>query len=318
MKSHLPTLANAINVMRQGKLPVGLWARRQRSGKTYYYYCFDRKQKEVALGADLVSALQRYHEMERERLFCLHPRGMPVLTLIQQFARTDTGSPTRHGQTRRKHELRLLHQFFSDAGNPSVHALPRQTAYESWVSSQKERTGLDTIRLFRRLWALARRHGYVHSNCPWQETHQQPERVLMELSDVLYPSATPALRTLLATILLPERSVSEPARSPVNPADAASTEYRKLEAELSITKIVVLRTLLESHREDLIPSLEKLSVADLTGLITSSTRAAHIPPGSIDLQFAKSTAIRNLRNSRVRPSATANPSGTLRSSRNSF
>ena len=277
-----------MRIIHKNKLPNGLWARPQRSGRTYYYYCFDRKQKEVALGADLTLALQRYHDMERDRLLRLYPRGIPILTLLEKFARTDPGSPTRHGQTRRKHELRLLRRFFSEADNPGVLDLPSQAEYQSWISVQKERTGLDTVRLFRRLWSLAQRHGYVSSGCPWHATHQQHERVLMELSDILYPRATPKLRRLLGAVLSSECP-------PSGQTAASRIDYQILEAELSITRIVILRTLHENLREDLVSALEKLSVADLIDITTSSSRAVHRPPGGIDLWQSKSSSIGNLR-----------------------
>lgn len=281
--------------MAKRNLPTGIWPRRQRSGKVYYYYSSDRVERELPLGSDLPVALERYHALERLRLAESSAGGLPVLELLKQFDRCEPRPTGRHAANRRVHELRLLHEFFVEANNPLVANIGPQSAYETWLTRRPEATGFDSIRLLRLAWQFAQRNGYVDTICPWTPTSQQRERVAMEMADVLIPYAPAQLRILLYEILAPQAAM--PAQQPHQTIEPTilPDDFGTLEFDLDIAKLATLPALRDSHREDLARALQVLTLQDLIDLLQSSTRRMHLPPGRIDLTARRRKLISSLR-----------------------
>lgn len=276
-------------------LPTGMWPRRQRSGKVYYYYSFNRKEKELPLGNDLSAALERYHSLEHLRLTKSYAGALPVLQMIKQFERSEPHPADRHAATRRENELKLLNEFFAENGNPSVANIGLQAEYERWLTRHTKATGFDSIRLLRLIWRFAQRYGYVDTECPWMPTSQQRERVDMEIADVLIPYAPTDLRTVLEEILTPQAVTEAIRQSPRTAPESHLNDLGGLEFELDIAKLAALTALRDSHREDLARALQRLTLQHLVELLRSSTRLMHVPPGHIDLTAQRRKLISGLR-----------------------
>lgn len=276
-------------------LPVGMWPRRQRSGKVYYYYSFDRKEKELPLGNNLSAALERYHALEHLRLTKSFSGDLPVIQMIRQFERSEPHPAGRHAATRRANELQLLHEFFAETGNPSVANIGLQSEYERWLTRHTKATGFDSIRLLRLIWRFAQRYGYVDTGCPWMPTSQQRERVGMEIADFLIPYAPTDLRTVLEEILTPQAVTEAKRQSPPTAPESHLSDLGELEFELDVAKLAALMALRDSHREDLAHSLQSITLQHLVELLRSSTRLMHVPPGYIDLTARRRKLISDLR-----------------------
>jgi hypothetical protein len=293
-KLHFTTQDQGIENIVKRELPAGMWPRRQRSGTVYYYYSFDRKEKEIALGNDLPAAIARYHKLEIERLTASFTTSISMIQIITQFERCEPHPEARHAVKRRSNELKLLNSFFAEIGSPSMANIGSQSEYETWLRHRNKATGFDSIRLLRAIWRFAQRYGYVANECPWTPTSQQKERVNMEIADVLLPYSETELHALLEEILNPRPA----AATNRIPTESLPENFQKsldgLEFELDIAKLAALRDLRDSYRDDLARALQNITVQHLVDLLTSSTRLMHVPPGTIDLTARRRNLISDL------------------------
>ncbi|GAB3628083.1 hypothetical protein PTE30175_02537 [Pandoraea terrae] len=283
-----------------GNLPTSLRARRQRSGITYFYFSSAPGFKEVALGKNLANALEQYQMLQRQLLLATRPDGLSTLDLLSQFQKCNPRPTDRHADARRAHELKLLRTFFTECGNPTASGIPSLPAYQKWLDQHADTRNFDSVRLFRRIWEFMQRHEYVIGACPWASVPSHSERVTLELADVIYPYSTSELKQLLAQLLdpkVPDGTICHCDTDPVSPR-LGSGAPAHLQDQLLQAKRAATLALENSHRNDLLPPLSKLTVRDLTEALISPTRVRHLPPGKIDLTVARKLVIQRLRQER--------------------
>ncbi|MDH6147276.1 MULTISPECIES: hypothetical protein [Paraburkholderia] len=264
--------------MSKPDLPTGLLARKQRSGRTFFYLRISPDEKEVPLGGEQAVALARYQVIQRDRFLTTTKGGdIRALDLISQFKRCSTPPTDRHGQSRRKFELKALVDFFTETRNPTIDSIPAKHRFEQWVLRRDEVRNLDSVGLFRRIWGFFFKNGYIVLQCPWAVTGQHGERVTLELSDILYPYSETPLREILQVLL----------RQSSDPSTLFKGEDLDAQKDFSYAllraKDAACRDLEQSLRNDLIPALHNLTGAMLSDAILSATRVKNLPPGKINL-----------------------------------
>ena len=114
-------------------LPPGMRARRQKSGRTYYYYyAGGRPRREIPLGPDLVEAVKRWADLERERA----PASAPVATFryaAERYVRDVIPTKAARTQTDNMKELAFLYEYFDDPPAPLDQIRPQHIKlYFSW------------------------------------------------------------------------------------------------------------------------------------------------------------------------------------------
>lgn len=258
-------------------LPTGLLARAQRSGRTFFYLRVSPNEKEVPLGSEQAVALARYQVIQRDRFLTKKGEDIRTLDLIAQFKRCTAPPTDRHGQSRRKFELKTLADFFTETGNPAIDSIPAKHQFEQWVLNRDEVRNLDSVGLFRRIWGFFLKNGYIELQCPWAVTGQHRERLTLELSDILYPYSETPLREILQVLL---RQSSEPSILLIGEDLDAKKDFS---CALLRAKDAACRDLEQSLRNDLIPALHNLTGAMLSDAILSATRVKNLPPGKINL-----------------------------------
>jgi hypothetical protein len=271
-------------------LPTGLLARVQRSGRTFFYFRAHPAEKEVPLGCDRDVALGRYQLMQRSRLIEACPGGLRAIDLVLQYQRCNAPPLERHGRSRRREEVNVLVDFFSERGNPYITSIPPQKQFESWVTEKDNIKNLDSIRLFRMMWSFFTKHGYIEIECPWKTTGQHRERVTLELAEILHPYSTPPLRDVLDAML------TFGVVSSVTELAAFSASRAMIQKALHASKRAARDALEENFRSDLVPALLDLTCEDLFDILSSSNGIKNLAPGKIDLKGGKRTAVRRLRN----------------------
>ena len=280
-------------------LPTSLRSRRQRSGAIYFYFAPGRGIKEAPLGNDPVHALAQYHALQRKLLFDVRPDGLSALDLLTQFQNCTPRPATRHARARRMGELSLLHTFFTERGNPAAHSLPDLRTYQEWLERRSDARNFDSVRLLRHVWEFMRQHEYLTGTCPWPSISSHHERVTLELADILYPFATSELKDVLTQVLDRKAIDGTPLRHSIYRESAQDGSPPRLQEQLEWTKRSAGLGLVNSHRDDLLPSLSKLTVHDLMSVLRSPTRIRHLPPGKIDLTIERKLVISRLQQVRV-------------------
>lgn len=104
------------NNLKNKNLPPRVRARKQRSGRIYYYYdTGGRPRKEIPLGPDYIAAVQKWAELERERA----PTGLSGLITFRKAAQRYVREvlPTKAARTQADNlkELEYLYEYFEDA-----------------------------------------------------------------------------------------------------------------------------------------------------------------------------------------------------------
>lgn len=281
-------------------LPTGLRARRQRSGRVYFYFSSGAGIKEVPLGQDANQAWERYQALQREHLQAARPNGLFASDLLTQFQKCNARPKSRHAQNRRRHEAQLLHSFFMAHGDPLINGLPNLEDYQEWLNRRHDVRNFDSVRLLRRAWQFMLLNNYVSDSCPWATVPSHRERVVLELADILYAYAPSDLRQLLDLVLNQATpSASEP-HSAIDavPGKQVGSESAELERQLATAMRSACVALANNHRDDLLPSMQELTIQDLFEILASPTRVKHLPRGTIDLTLHRRLAIARMRNER--------------------
>lgn len=286
--------------MDQTELPVGLRARRQRSGRVYFYFWPGAGVKEVPLGQDSNQALEHYQALQREHLQAARSNGLFASDLVTQFLKCNAPPKNRHARNRRRQEAQLLHSFFVEHGDPLINRLPRLEHYQEWLNRRHDVRNFDSVRLFRRAWHFMLRNDYVADPCPWASVSSHRERVVLELADILYAYAPSDLRQLLEQVLCQATSPGIEPRSAIDavPGQVECSESAELEEQLATATRSACVALADNHRDDLLPSLQKLTIRDLIEILASPTRINHLPRGTIDLTLHRRLAIARIRGER--------------------
>ncbi|ANN70879.1 tyrosine-type recombinase/integrase [Bordetella bronchialis] len=96
-------------------LPRGMRARRQKSGRTFYYYdAGGRPRKEIPLGPDYVVAVQKWAELEKAPL----PMDATFRQAAERYVRDVLPNKSARSQRDNLIELEFLYQFFDDPPAP--------------------------------------------------------------------------------------------------------------------------------------------------------------------------------------------------------
>jgi integrase len=149
-------------------LPAGVRARKQKSGRTFYYYEVSRKPfKEVPLGPDYVLAMQEWAKLEMAEL----PANVEVATLKTVWDRYDIEVLPEHpANTQKDYRKSIRHvlEFFNDPPAPLDAIEPVHIRkYMDWRSKAKTRANHERS-LISVLWNNARAWGYTTKANPCQ------------------------------------------------------------------------------------------------------------------------------------------------------
>lgn len=286
--------------MDQTDLPAGLRARRQRSGRVYFYFSPGARVKEVPLGQDAGQALERYQALQREHLQAARPNGLFASDLLAQFEKCNVLPKNRHAQNRRRQEAQLLQSFFMERDDPPISHLPSLEDYQEWLNRRHDVRNFDSVRLLRHAWQFMLQNNYVSNPCPWASVSSHRERVVLELADILYAYAPSDLRQLLERVLNQATSNAiEPHGAIVTaPGRLEGSKSAELEKQLATATRSACVALASNHRDDLLPSMQKLSIQELSEILASPTRVKHLPRGTIDLTLHRRLAIARIRGER--------------------
>ncbi|WP_229517390.1 hypothetical protein [Paraburkholderia terrae] len=220
-----------------------------------------------------------YHSIQKERFVSAQRNGIRVLELIAHFQRCSTPLAGRHALTRRKSELHGLVRFFTEIGNPAIDSIPELRQFEYWSLRHNDVRNLDSVRLFRNIWAFFVKRHYMEFPCPWMAAGQYHERVILELVDILYPYSDGPLREVLQAA----RQFSfDGATLP-----DIKTQKKELRDALRRASELACVDLKQSFRNDLIPALQSLTCDMLQEVVLSVTRVKNLPAGKINLTDQK-------------------------------
>lgn len=143
-------------------------ARKQRSGKVYYYYDSGEKpRREIPLGPDYALAVKRWSELEIDA----KPRHVEIITfryVAERYQREVI--PTKALETQRDNlrELANLYKFFDNPPAPLNQIEPIQIRqYLDWRREAKVRANREKA-LFSHIWNKAREWGYTALPNPCQ------------------------------------------------------------------------------------------------------------------------------------------------------
>lgn len=149
-------------------LPPRMRARKQRSGKVYYYYdSGDKPRREIPLGPDYPLAVKRWSELEIDA----KPRHVEIITfryVAERYQREVI--PTKALETQRDNlrELANLYKFFDNPPAPLNQIEPIQIRqYLDWRREAKVRANQEKA-LFSHIWNKAREWGYTALPNPCQ------------------------------------------------------------------------------------------------------------------------------------------------------
>lgn len=114
-------------------LPPRMRARRQKSGRTFYYYDAGGKpRKEIPLGPDLVEAVRKWADLERSTA----PAGSPVATFryaAERYVRDVLPTKAARTQTDNLKELAYLYEYFDNPPAPLDQIRPQHIKlYFGW------------------------------------------------------------------------------------------------------------------------------------------------------------------------------------------
>lgn len=114
-------------------LPPRVRARRKSSGKTYYYYDAGGKpRREIPLGSDLVEAVRKWVDLERQEL----PAGAPVVTfryVAERYIKDVLITKAARTQTDNLKELGVLYEYFDNPPAPLDQIRPQHIKlYFTW------------------------------------------------------------------------------------------------------------------------------------------------------------------------------------------
>ncbi len=142
-------------------LPPRMRARKQRSGKVYYYYDSGEKpRREIPLGPDYALAVKRWSELEIDA----KPRHAQIITfglVAERYLREVI--PTKASRTQRDNviELANLLKFFDVPPAPLEQIQPMHIRqYLDWRQEAKVRANREKA-LFSHIWNKAREWGYT-------------------------------------------------------------------------------------------------------------------------------------------------------------
>lgn len=159
-------------------LPPRMRARKQRSGKVYYYYDLaEIPRREIPLGADYALAVKRWAELEIDA----KPRHVTIITfryVAERYQREVI--PTKSDATQRDNlrELANLYKFFDNPPAPLEQIQPvhiRQ--YLDWRRGARIRANREKA-LFSHIWNKAREWGYtaLHNPCQGVKGYKETGR----------------------------------------------------------------------------------------------------------------------------------------------
>lgn len=158
-------------------LPKGMRARRQRSGKIYYYFDLGSKpRKEMSLGSDYVLAVQRWAELEASKIpACARPT---IKDLAERYAREVIPLKAHKTQEENLRQLKNLMAFFcsptpaplEDIDPVHVRMYMDRRSKEARVGANREKA------LLSHMWNMARQWGYTDRANPCAGVDGNSER----------------------------------------------------------------------------------------------------------------------------------------------
>lgn len=122
---------------RNSNLPPRMRARKQKSGRTYYYYdAGGRPRVEIPLGPDLVEAVQKWADLEREKA----PSCAPVATFryaSERYIQDVLLTKAPRTQADNLKEFAVLYRYFDDPPAPLADIKPQHIKlYMTWRSDE--------------------------------------------------------------------------------------------------------------------------------------------------------------------------------------
>lgn len=97
-------------------LPPRMRRRKQRSGRIYYYYdTGGRPRKEIPLGSDYIAAVQKWADLEHERLPQQYSGLITFKGAAERYVREVLRTKAPRTQTDNLKELEYLYDYFEDA-----------------------------------------------------------------------------------------------------------------------------------------------------------------------------------------------------------
>ncbi|CAB3801829.1 hypothetical protein LMG28614_05503 [Paraburkholderia ultramafica] len=172
-------------------LPPGLRARRQASGKVYYYLKNPKVTKEQPLGSDREAALLYWRDHVLAQY--LGKRSVSrALAVIEAFKKAEIPISEKHLSLALQRQTDALTAFFAAFDNPEL-TTPFPTV-EAYFDYRGPRYGIRAgaeIRLFIHVWGWAQRVALISAKqvCPWDSNRVRDrlrEDVLRELGDALH------------------------------------------------------------------------------------------------------------------------------------
>lgn len=164
-------------------LPPGMRARRQRSGRVYYYLDVGGlPRREVPLGSDFVEAVRRWAELEsqgKDR----HSELVTFRYVAEKYVRDVLPGKARRTQRDNLLELGNLYRFFDDPPVPIAQVRPLHiTQYLAWRSEQARKWYVEKgrevpahaghvranreVALFSHIFNFARERGFTDAPNP--------------------------------------------------------------------------------------------------------------------------------------------------------
>lgn len=140
----------------------GLRARKQRSGKIYYYFG-TAGEKEIPLGADYLTAVQKWAEITKANVKI----GATFIDVIDPYEREVLPTLAKTTQATQRYDIRHLREFFSTPRPAPLDAIkPAHIArLLDWKKSQPS-TANRLKRLFSSMFNRARGWGYTERQNP--------------------------------------------------------------------------------------------------------------------------------------------------------
>lgn len=182
-------------------LPKGLRARKQRSGKVYYYYDTGKKPRhEIPLGDDYPMAVKKWAELEIDAA----PRHVEIITFRYAAERyVKEALPGKAARTRKDNlaELGHLYQFFDNPPAPLDRIEPihiRQ--YMDWRGKTAKVRANREKALFSAIWNFSRERGLTARENPcrgvkgFKETGRRDIYIDDQVFRAVYAYANPSVR----------------------------------------------------------------------------------------------------------------------------
>ncbi len=142
-------------------LPPRMRARRQRSGKIYYYYDTGQApRREIPLGDDYPLAVKKWAELEIDAR-SEHEQICTFRHVAERYVREVIPTKARRTQRDNMIELEKLYQFFDDPPAPLADIRPIHVRqYLDWRKEAPVRANREKA-LFSHIWNKAREWGYT-------------------------------------------------------------------------------------------------------------------------------------------------------------